>query len=86
MIFRRIKAHIEKENWFAVLVDFLIVVSILVPTLRVVMHRVGLMRNLYQILKLEFVSFSGGLDYKMEFKGMHYHAGAWEREVVEDTP
>jgi hypothetical protein len=26
MIFRRIKAHIEKENWFAVLVDFLIVV------------------------------------------------------------
>ena len=26
MIFRRIKAHIEKENWFAVLIDFLIVV------------------------------------------------------------
>ena len=26
MIFRRIKAHIEKENWFAVFVDFLIVV------------------------------------------------------------
>ncbi|NHK28181.1 hypothetical protein FF098_009725 [Parvularcula flava] len=27
MIFRRIKAHIEKENWFAVFLDFLIVVS-----------------------------------------------------------
>lgn len=26
MIFRRIKAHIEKENWFAVFIDFLIVV------------------------------------------------------------
>lgn len=26
MIFRRIKAHIEKENWFAVCIDFLIVV------------------------------------------------------------
>ncbi len=26
MIFRRIKAHIEKENWFAVGIDFLIVV------------------------------------------------------------
>ena len=26
MIFRRVKAHIEKENWFAVLVDFAIVV------------------------------------------------------------
>ena len=26
MIFRRVKAHIEKENWFAVLIDFLIVV------------------------------------------------------------
>jgi len=26
MIFRRVKAHIEKENWFAVGVDFLIVV------------------------------------------------------------
>lgn len=26
MIFRRVKAHIEKENWFAVCVDFLIVV------------------------------------------------------------
>jgi hypothetical protein len=26
MIFRRIKAHIENENWFAVLIDFLIVV------------------------------------------------------------
>lgn len=26
MIFRRIKAHIEKENWFAVAVDFFIVV------------------------------------------------------------
>ena len=26
MIFRRIKAHIEKENWFAVFVDFVIVV------------------------------------------------------------
>ena len=26
MIFRRIKAHVEKENWFAVGVDFLIVV------------------------------------------------------------
>ena len=27
MIFRRIKAHIEKENWFAVFIDFLIVVT-----------------------------------------------------------
>lgn len=27
MIFRRIKAHIEKENWFAVFVDFCIVVG-----------------------------------------------------------
>ena len=26
MIFRRVKAHIEKENWFAVFIDFLIVV------------------------------------------------------------
>ena len=26
MLFRRVKAHIEKENWFAVFVDFLIVV------------------------------------------------------------
>ena len=26
MLFRRIKAHIENENWFAVLIDFLIVV------------------------------------------------------------
>ncbi|MBT8141668.1 MAG: hypothetical protein HKN88_05670 [Gammaproteobacteria bacterium] len=26
MLFRRIKAHIEKENWFAVFLDFLIVV------------------------------------------------------------
>ena len=26
MLFRRIKAHIEKENWFAVFIDFLIVV------------------------------------------------------------
>jgi len=26
MIFRRIKAHIEKENWFAVGIDFCIVV------------------------------------------------------------
>ena len=26
MIFRKIKAHIEKENWFAVCIDFLIVV------------------------------------------------------------
>ena len=26
MIFRRIKAHVEKENWFAVAVDFCIVV------------------------------------------------------------
>ncbi|MEM7006981.1 MAG: hypothetical protein AAF498_13975, partial [Pseudomonadota bacterium] len=26
MIFRRIKAHIEKENWFAVGIDFFIVV------------------------------------------------------------
>jgi len=26
MIFRRVKAHIEKENWFAVFVDFCIVV------------------------------------------------------------
>ena len=25
MIFRRVKAHIEKENWFAVGVDFFIV-------------------------------------------------------------
>ena len=26
MIFRRVKAHIEKENWFAVFIDFIIVV------------------------------------------------------------
>lgn len=26
MLFRRIKAHVEKENWFAVFVDFAIVV------------------------------------------------------------
>jgi hypothetical protein len=26
MLFRRIKVHIEKENWFAVFVDFIIVV------------------------------------------------------------
>ena len=26
MIFRRIKAHVEKENWFAVFIDFAIVV------------------------------------------------------------
>lgn len=26
MLFRRIKAHVEKENWFAVLIDFFIVV------------------------------------------------------------
>ena len=26
MLFRRIKAHVEKENWFAVGVDFAIVV------------------------------------------------------------
>lgn len=26
MLFRRIKAHIEKENWFAVFIDFIIVV------------------------------------------------------------
>ena len=26
MIFRRIKAHVEKENWFAVGIDFFIVV------------------------------------------------------------
>lgn len=26
MLFRRVKAHIEKENWFAVFIDFLIVV------------------------------------------------------------
>ena len=26
MIFRRLKAHVEKENWFAVLIDFAIVV------------------------------------------------------------
>ena len=26
MIFRRIKAHVEKENWFAVGIDFCIVV------------------------------------------------------------
>ena len=26
MLFRRIKAHVEKENWFAVVVDFIIVV------------------------------------------------------------
>ena len=27
MIFRRVKAHIENENWFAVFIDFLIVVA-----------------------------------------------------------
>ena len=26
MLFRRIKAHVEKENWFAVFLDFCIVV------------------------------------------------------------
>ena len=28
MIFRRVKAHIENENWFAVFIDFLIVVVV----------------------------------------------------------
>jgi hypothetical protein len=86
MLLRTITSHVKEQNWFAVFIDFINVVLNLVPTLRVVMHRLGLMRNLYRVMKPRFVSFPGGIDLKVAFRGMHYHAGAWEREVAEDTP
>ena len=126
MILRRVTKHVTEQNWFAVFIDFLIVVVgvfigiqvsnwnetrkedaqekdylirlyedfeanvsgiqrdndfLLVPTLRVVMHRVGCKWSLKQSLKLKTVSSSVDFVCVTKFIAMHYHAGAWEREI-----